>query len=83
MLRYVSAVQPQPLLADPDRVVRVHLFEGALRAVRVFAQLAVKVVVNGEYQPSGGAYAGSGVRAGREARVRLLGENFSLGRHGR
>src|SRR5271168_5137661 len=52
MLGNIAAVQSEALLTDPDGCVRIHGLEGALRAVRVLAQLTVEIVVNAQYQSS-------------------------------
>ena len=77
----VAAVQPQALPADSDRGVRIHLLEGALRKVRILAQLAVELVVDGEDQLRGRVDACGGVRAQCQAGVRLLHRRFALDQH--
>ena len=81
VLRDVQAVQPQALLADSDRGVRIHVFEGALRQVRVLAQSAVELVVDGENQLGGRVYASVGGGA-LKAGVRILYLGFGLDRQG-
>src|SRR5579863_6430908 len=51
VFRDVSAVEPESLLTDADRGMWIHGLECTLSPVRVFAQLAVKIVVHGQYQP--------------------------------
>src|ERR1700733_12342140 len=69
----VAAVQPQAFLADSDRRVRIHGFEGTLRPMRVLAQLTVEIIVDGQYQPSRRADAGLVVCACLEAGISLQG----------
>ncbi len=69
VLRNVAAVQPQALPADLNGCVRIHGLECALRAVRIGAQLPVKIVVNGQYESRRHADPVAGYRGGRQAGV--------------
>ena len=69
MARGVLAVQPEALLADPDRSLRIHRFERAHGPERVFAQLGVEVVEDGQNEPRRGIDPAPVVHTGRKAGI--------------
>ena len=65
----VAAVQSKAFLADPYRGMWIHGLEGALGAVRVLAQQAVKVVENRQNEPGGRGNPPSVIGASGEAGI--------------
>ncbi len=61
--------------------MRVHGLESTLGAVRVFAQLTIKIIVNGQYELRRGGDAGSRLDMPCQPRIRLFDVGFGLAGH--
>ncbi len=81
VFRDVAAVESKPFGADPVRRLRIHGLEGALGAVRIFAELAVELVEHAKNDFRRDGDAQFMVGAGQELGICLLDPAFGLGAH--